>query len=371
MTKIKDIGEQGLLERLHRFCPPEMIGDDAAVLVTEPEQSLVVTTDVLVDGVHFSNVTTSPEDAGWRAATANLSDLAAMGASPLGIAVGLGLPGDLSVNWVEKLYQGMTECLQKYNTQIVGGDVVRSPVTTLAITAFGQVHPSRIIRRSAAVVGDAIIVTGVHGASHAGLELLLHPQRGQNLKDEEKTALIIAHQRPQPRLDVLPILEKILPSPCLMPNTSLREAAPTASLQDATRTCTERSRSTLSTSGICPMPIAGMDSSDGLADALIQICRASGVGAVLELRQICLPMAFNHWLTPEQALQYALYGGEDFELVLCLPQKSASALVKHLGEGAAIVGRITPGSTILLHDEQKKFPDQVLTLSQGFQHFKS
>ena len=332
--QVKDIGEQGLLERLQRFCPPEIIGDDAAVLVTALEQSLVVTTDVLVDGVHFSNLTTSPEDAGWRAAAANLSDLAAMGASPLGITVGLGLPGEVRVSWVERLYQGMTQCLQKYNTSIVGGDIVRSPVITLAITAFGQVNPSQIIRRSAAVVGDAIVVTGVHGASRAGLELLLHPGLGQNLNNEEKTALIRAHQRPQPRLDVLPILWKILASPC-------------------------------------PMPIAGMDSSDGLADAIIQICRASGVGAVLERRQISFPAAFDDWLTPEQALKYTLYGGEDFELVLCLPQEPALALVQHLGERAAIVGKITPGSTVLFHDEQKIFPDQVLSLSQGFQHFKS
>jgi thiamine-monophosphate kinase len=337
--QVKDIGEQGLLERLQRFCPPEIIGDDAAVLETASGQSLVVTTDVLVDGVHFSNITTSPEDAGWRAVAANLSDLAAMGASPLGITVGLGLPSKLKVSWVERLYQGMTECLQKYNTPIVGGDVVRSPVTTLAITAFGQVNPSQIIRRSAAVVGDAIVVTGVHGASQAGLELLLHPELGQNLKDAERTALIRAHQRPQPRLDVLPILWKIL-----TPNSQL---------------LTLNSR----------LPIAGMDSSDGLADAIIQICRASGVGAVLEHRQIPLPKTFNHWLTPEQALEYALYGGEDFELVLCLPQELASALVQHLGEGAAIAGRITAGSTVILHDEQQKFPDQVLSLSQGFQHF--
>ncbi|WP_375473119.1 thiamine-phosphate kinase [uncultured Nostoc sp.] len=328
--QVKDIGEQGLLERLQRFCPPEIIGDDAAVLETVPGQSLVVTTDVLVDGVHFSNLTTSPEDAGWRAAAANLSDLAAMGASPLGITVGLGLPGELKVSWVERLYQGMTECLQKYNTPIVGGDVVRSPITTLAITAFGQVNPSQIIRRSGAAIGDAIVVTGVHGASRAGLELLLHPELKENLNNEEKTALIRAHQRPQPRLDVLPILQKILP---------------------------------------CPMPIAGMDSSDGLADAIIQICRASSVGAVLERRQIPLPKTFNHWLTQEQALAYALYGGEDFELVLCLPQELASTLVQHLGEGAAIAGRITAGSTVILHDEQKKFPDQFLSLSQGFQHF--
>jgi thiamine-monophosphate kinase len=339
--QVKDIGEQGLLERLQRFCPPEIIGDDAAVLETALGKSLVVTTDVLVDGIHFSNLTTSPEDAGWRAAAANLSDLAAMGASPLGITVGLGLPGDLSVSWVESLYQGMTECLQKYNTPIVGGDVVRSPITTLAITAFGQVNPSQIIRRSAAVVGDAIVVTGIHGASRAGLELLLHPELGQDLNDVEKMALILAHQRPQPRLDVLPILQKILTpnSQLLTPNS--------------------------------PLPIAGMDSSDGLADAIIQICRASGVGAVLEYRQIPVPKTFNHWLTESQGLAYALYGGEDFELVLCLPQELASAFVQNIGEGAAIVGNITPGSTVLLHDEQKKFPDQVLTLSQGFQHFNS
>jgi thiamine-monophosphate kinase len=333
---VKDIGEQGLLARLQRFCPQDIIGDDAAVLVTAPEQSLVVTTDVLVDGVHFSNITTSPEDAGWRAAAANLSDLAAMGATPLGITVGLGLPGDVSVSWVERLYQGMTECLQKYNTPIVGGDIVRSPVTTLSITAFGQVHPSQIIRRSAAQVGDAIAITGMHGASRAGLELLLHPEIGQTLKDADKAALITAHQRPQPRLDVLPILWKILSS----------------------------------TSPPLPFPsIAGMDSSDGLADAVVQICRASNVGAMLEAKQIPLPAVFTHWLTPEQALHYALYGGEDFELVLCLPKDTASALVQQLGQDAAIIGTITSETNVLLHPQKAEIPHQVLNLSQGFQHF--
>ncbi len=329
---VQDLGEQGLLERVQRFCPAEIIGDDAAVLVTKPGQSLVVTTDMLIDGVHFSHVTTSPEDAGWRAAAANLSDLAAMGATPVGITVGLGLPGEVSVSWVERLYQGMTECLQKYHTPIVGGDIVRSPITTLAITAFGQVSPNKIIRRSAAVVGDAIVVTGVHGTAHAGLQLLLHSQLRQHLNDAEQTALIKAHQRPQPRLDVLPFLWEILSS-----QSSIL--------------------------------IAGMDSSDGLADAILQICRASKVGAVLEYRQIPLPGAFNHWLTQEQALKYALYGGEDFELVLCLPKELANTLVQQLGQHAAIVGTITAGSQVLLHDQHQKFPDQVLSLSQGFQHF--
>ncbi|HEY9615177.1 AIR synthase related protein, partial [Allocoleopsis sp.] len=141
---VRDIGEQGLLERLQRFCPRDIVGDDAAVLsFPESGQSLVVTTDVLVDGVHFSDRTTSPEDVGWRAAAANLSDLAAMGASPLGITVGLSIRSETSVSWVERVYQGLTGCLQEYDTEIVGGDVVRSPVISIAITAFGQASPSR------------------------------------------------------------------------------------------------------------------------------------------------------------------------------------------------------------------------------------
>ncbi|MDB9308015.1 thiamine-phosphate kinase [Aphanizomenon sp. CS-733/32] len=330
--RVRDIGEQGLLERLQRFCPPDIIGDDAAVLETLPNQSLIVTTDMLVDGVHFSDVTTSPEDAGWRAAAANLSDLAAMGATPIGITVGLGLPGDVTVNWVERLYQGMTECLSKYHVKIVGGDIVRSPITTLAITAFGQANPNFILRRAIAQVGDAIVITGIHGASRAGLELLLNPEIGNNLKTEVKAALITAHQRPNPRLDVIPILKEILTSLCLF-------------------------------------PISGMDSSDGLADAVLQICRASQVGAVIESSKIPLPSAFEEWLTPEKSLEYALYGGEDFELVLCLPPEPALALVQKLGTSAAIIGTITPGSKVILHQGTAEIPDQVLSLSQGFQHF--
>jgi thiamine-monophosphate kinase len=336
--QIRDIGEQGLLKRLQRYCPPEIIGDDGAVVPTEPGQSLVVTTDVLIDGVHFSEITTSAEDAGWRSAAANLSDLAAMGASPLGITVGLGLPGDVSVSWVEQLYHGMTQCLQQYSTSIVGGDIVRSPTTTIAICAFGQVSPLRVIRRNSAKVGDAIIVTGVHGAASAGLKLLLHPELGQNLSESDRATLIQAHQRPLPRLDVLPILWEIL------------ETHHDASLPSQIR-------------------IAGMDSSDGLADAVVQICRASGVGAIVERISIPLPTAFNQWLTKEQALEYALYGGEDFELVLCLPKELAYAFVQQMGNGAAVVGTITDESTVILHDPTQEYPDQDLQLGRGFQHF--
>lgn len=329
--KVRDIGEQGLLKRLQLFCPPEIVGDDAAVLTTHPDQSLVVTTDLLVDGVHFSERTTSPEDVGWRSAAANLSDLAAMGASPLGITVGLSIPEDVSVSWVERLYQGMVSCLQQYNTAIVGGDICRSSVITVAITAFGQVFPNRTIRRSAAQVGDAIVATGYHGASRAGLELLLQPELSQQLSKVERESLIQAHQRPKPRLDVLPILWEILDSQPLIST-------------------------------------AGMDSSDGLADAVVQICKLSGVGAQIERNWVPIPPALNQ-LMSSQALNWALYGGEDFELVLCLPPKPAHQLVEKLGEGSAVVGTITTGSEVWLVDSNGCYPKEQLSLSQGFQHF--
>ena len=332
--QVKEIGEQGLLKILQRFCPPDIIGDDGAVLPTAAEKSLVVTTDVLINCNHFSENTTSASDVGWRAAAANLSDLAAMGALPLGITVGLALPGETPVNWVENLYHGMTQCLQKYNTPIVGGDIVRSPVISVAITAFGEVSPLLTIRRNQAKVGDLIIVTGCHGSSRAGLELLLNPDLTTSLIPDDREALIKAHQRPKPRLDVLPILWEIIDSHSLV-------------------------------------EISGMDTSDGLADAILQVCDSSKVGAIIEATQIPLHKAMMSWLTKEQALEYALYGGEDFELLLCLPQKAASELVEKLGSDAAVIGIINPSDKVLMHHNNEKILDQVLEQSRGFQHFKT
>lgn len=335
---VRDLGEQGLLHRLQAFCPAGVVGDDAALLAISPGRSLVVTQDLLVDGVHFSTgmaanvVTTSPSDAGWRAAAANLSDLAAMGATPLGITVGLSLPPNTPVAWVEQLYDGITDCLRQHNAAIVGGDICRSPVLMVAIAAFGEVSPDLAIQRSTARPGDAILVTGVYGASRAGLELLLHPEKGEGLEAGDRAALIRVHQRPQPRFDVLPIIYTELEG-----------------------------------TGIAP---AGMDSSDGLADAIVQICRASGVGAQLERSQIPMPSVFKSWLSASQALQWALYGGEDFELVLCLPPHLAQNAVERL-LGAAIVGTVTESREVLLVDATGQHPAERLSLEQGFQHFHS
>jgi thiamine-monophosphate kinase len=319
---VAQIGEQGLLKRIFPFCATHLVGDDAAIIPRETSQDLVVTTDILVDGVHFSDRTTPPDSVGWRGATANLSDLAAMGANPLGITVGLGLPPTLPVAWVEGLYQGLTACLERYRTPIVGGDICRSPVITVSITALGQVLPQKAIYRHLAQVGDKIVITGWHGLAKAGLELLLGNVKG------DYPRLRQAHQYPLPRLDVLPLLEKIIPS----------------------------------------RAIAGMDSSDGLADAVVQICRASGVGAQIEQSLLPIYPDLTALTSPEQALEWVLFGGEDFELVLCLPPRAAKDLVQMLKAGAAIIGTITREKSVELIDYQGNSLG-VLSLEAGFQHF--
>jgi thiamine-monophosphate kinase len=337
---ISDLGEQGLLNLIQPYCLPNMIGDDGAILRPPMGCELVVTTDVLVDGVHFSDRTTSPFDVGWRSVAANLSDLAAMGATPLGITVGLSLPPSLPVVWLEQLYAGMQACLEKFGTGIVGGDLTRSSVITVAITALGAVKPDRVIARSTAQVGDSIVVTGDHGDAQGGLQLLLDPSLGQDLSgliDAEdlqvhRHKLITAHQRPQPRLDILPLLDR------------LRAA----------------------TSDI--FPISGMDSSDGLADAIEQICRSSGVGAILTRSSLPISPALTK-IFPATALSSALYGGEDFELVLCLPPAIALELVQLIGTGAAIVGTITRSPEIILVDDRGLLPPMQIDRQAGFQHF--
>lgn len=326
---VAELGEQQLLQRLYRFCEPSMVGDDAAVLTPRSGHHLVVTTDMLVDGIHFSDRTTSPADVGWRSAAANLSDIAAMGASPLGLTISLGLPGTLPVSWLDQFYQGVADCLNTYGTAIIGGDLSRSPVITVSMTALGEVLPHQQILRSTAQPGDAIVVTGVHGAARAGLELLLHSDWGQALSPTERIDLQQAHQRPQPRLDVIQALKDFTPVP----------------------------------------RVAGMDSSDGLADAVLQICRASKVGAEIQQANIPIPESFKNSqvLTSEQALEWALYGGEDFELVICLPLPSAQELLKRIDPTAMIIGYIVAedGVTLTNSNGEKNW----LEMKKGYQHF--
>lgn len=318
--RLRDIGEAGLLTILHRYCPAGIIGDDAALFMPPPGKELVITTDVLVEGVHFSSSPLSPvpcptmtaQDVGWRAVAVNYSDLAAMGAHPLGITVGLGLPPEMPVQWVEQVYAGMQELLDTYGGGIWGGDVVRSATTFISITAVGYIN-NLSIKRSAARAGDSLVITGYHGLSRAGLAVLTGEA------DRKIPEFISAHQRPRPRLDVLPVLQEL---------------------------------------GIDRM--AGMDSSDGLADAVGQICWASGVGAVLSSEIPIHPLLASHF--PRQAQEWVWYGGEDFELVLTLPPDQAQQLVEKLGHPAQIIGEITAG-------EQVWWRETLLPPVGGFQHF--
>ncbi len=293
--QVRELGEQGLLALFRPFCD-NRVGDDAALMgSTLPNHNLVVTTDMLVEGVHFSDRTTSPEDVGWRAAVANLSDLAAMGASPWGLVLAVGLNPHTPVSWIEGVYRGFSACLATYNTVLVGGDTVRADRNVISVTALGQVPSQQVIYRHTARPGDRIFITGPHGLSKAGLEILLHPSLAQHLTEAEILTLQRAHQRPKPRLDILPILWHQ----------------------------TDR--------------VAGMDSSDGLADALIQLCQASQVGC--EIEDLPIPGLVSK-VAGEKALDWVLYGGEDFELVLCLPDRAAQYLHHHL-PGSAIIGTIT------------------------------
>jgi thiamine-monophosphate kinase len=333
---VKDIGEQGLLKIFRQYCS-EVVGDDAAPMGgTLPDHQMVVTTDMLIDGVHFSDRTTSPEDVGWRAAAVNLSDLAAMGAKPWGLVMSVGLPPDTTIAWIEGVYRGFSECLKTYGTELVGGDTVRSPVRTLAVTAFGQVYKNHLIQRHTARVGDAIVMTGLHGLSKAGLELLLDQNLGKKLLAPIKICdRILAgqeliqeicryHQRPIPRFDAIAVLHKIL-----------KQQNP---LKD--------------------FVVSGMDSSDGLADAIAQICRASKVGAKIYWRSLPIHRAVRT-LAGEHALDWVLYGGEDFELILCMPMEVAEQFVHQLSS-AVIIGEIIKGDQI-----------DGLKMRSAFQHFSA
>jgi thiamine-monophosphate kinase len=306
METVGDLRESGLLKLIQPYCSV-VVGDDGAVLEPILDRP-IVTTDVLVDGVHFSDRTTPAHSVGWRSVAANLSDLAAMGASPIGITVGLALPPTTPTQWVEELYQGMKNCLDRFGGSILGGDLVRSPVRMVSITALGQT--AKPMLRSTAQAGDVLVVTGYHGASKAGLEHLLNP--GITPSAADPNPLVQAHQYPVPRVDVLRFL---------------------------------------------PDRIAGMDSSDGLADAVIQIACSSQLGA----RLWGLPMhpELRHY---DAAWEWTFYGGEDFELVLAMSPQAAPQFVQQV-PGSLVIGELTEDRAIVWADGRS------LGQAQSFQHF--
>ena len=322
---LAELGERELLRRLERFAPPGQLADDAALTPpTLAGRCGVVSSDVLVEGRHFSKATTPPESVGWRAVMANLSDLAAMGADRVvGVTVGLSCPGSLPWHWLESVYRGMARALDRHGGRLLGGDCVGSPMVSLAMTALGTVDQKHVIRRRGARAGDWLVCSGPHGLSGYGLSLMLHgvsPSPGSL-----PAQAVAAHRYPQARLDVPPRLWASRP-----PGT--------------------------------PWRVAGTDSSDGLAQALHLLCGEQGLGA--HVHRLPLPQALVDLPDGER---HCLWGGEDFELVLALEPGWAQALLGR-EPGFFHLGTVTADNHLLLKDVQdgrlRPFPPGKL-----FDHF--
>ncbi|MEX1047248.1 MAG: thiamine-phosphate kinase [Actinomycetota bacterium] len=272
------------------------IGDDAAVVETGPGR-LVLTTDILVEGVHFARREVSATDLGHKAITVNLSDIAAMAASPRFATVSLALSDDVELPWVVELYGGMRDACSEHAVSIVGGDLSAAGQIAISVTVAGEVAEGREIRRAGAIPGERIVVTGALGAAAGGLRLSrAHPSKTGGLVGTDWGRELLRAQ-----------------------------ARPTARIGEA---------QTLARAGATAM----IDVSDGFARDLWRLCAESGVGARIELAK--LPV--SEWLAPlaeelgEDPVDLALHGGEDYELIATLDEKGVERAAAELRERFAV-----------------------------------
>ena len=349
---LAELGEWELIRRLGAFAPPGQFNDDAALIPVAgggvmpgacgagSTDALVINTDVLVEGVHFSAATTGPADVGWRAAMANLSDLAAMGcAEVVGITVGLVAPPSTPWPWVEGVYGGLAEALATCGGVILGGDCSSGQDRLLAITALGRLAPGPgegaggapgPIRRGDGRPGDWLVSSGIHGLSRLGLALLQEPKGSlvASLAPTLRTRAIQAHQRPRARFDAVRALIASRPA----------------------RT---------------PWRVGGCDSSDGLVAAVGAIAATSGCGARLERASLPLDAGMA---TLAEAEGWCLAGGEDFELVLALEPAWARALVAAL-PGSGVIGALVAGPAGELRWASPKGEGDRIE-PRGYSHFR-
>ncbi len=247
----------------------------------------VITTDALIENVHFARDTMSMFDAGWRAMASNLSDLAAMGARPLLATVALGWPVAYAHGDAIELYRGMLDVASRHGCVVAGGDLTRADAIVVAITAVGEVRPSNVKGRSGARPGDVVAVTGALGASRAGL----HLARKQTAMSGKLAApALSAHRRPEPRV---------------------REGMWLAASAHVH---------------------AMMDISDGLSTDLSRMCVRSHCGAVLEDVPVHESAAAVARLQSEDPQAYALAGGEDFELLAAVAPRAFQHLRRKFAE---------------------------------------
>jgi thiamine-monophosphate kinase len=282
---------------------------------------VLATTDAMVEGVHFTRGTPWWE-LGWKALAVNLSDLAAMGGMPGYALVNLSLPGVTEVDDVAQLYRGMAGLANQHKVAIVGGNITSAPVVMIAITVIGRGLKEGLLRRSAAVPGDRIAVTGYLGSSAAGLKMLTG-----NLKLAPETAASLkkAHLQPQPRI----------PEGQVLVRRGVR---------------------------------AAIDISDGLIADLGHICEASKVGATLRVNAVPIHPLMKEAFGKD-ALRMALAGGEDYELLFTASERIIDDVKASLGTGCTVtmIGEITGGAGVVLLGEDGK-PYHID--NQGWDHFQ-
>lgn len=289
------------------------IGDDAAVWKPSGHAESVITTDALVEDVHFLRDGMSATDIGWRALASNLSDLAAMGARPVLATIAVGVPRGLQDDWILDCYRGMADLARKSAIAIAGGDTVRAPSLLISITAIGEVRPSHRKTRAGVRPGDVFAVTAPLGASRAGIEILL--DRPDLAGDKRFASALAAYRRPHARI---------------------REGI--------------RFGASVSVHAL-------MDISDGLSTDLRRMCAASNVGAEIDARSIPVaPVAQNlAACVGSDPLSYALGGGEDFELLVAIAPRAFPMLAvrykRTFGRTLSRIGVATKTGSVVLSDE--------------------
>ncbi len=296
------------------------IGDDCALLTVAEKQLLAISTDTLVSGIHFLP-DIDPRDLGYKALAVNLSDLAAMGADPTWLTLAITLP-EVDESWLEAFSDSLFEQLDYYDMQLIGGDTTRGPLS-MTLGIHGLVPVGRALKRSGARPGDWIYVTGTPGDSAAGLAIL---QDRLTVEDPTQAAYLKKrHLRPTPRI---------------LHGQALRDLASSA-----------------------------IDLSDGLISDLGHILKASECGARVDLDALPYSEAVKANVDAEHALQWALSGGEDYELCFTVPELNRGALdvaIGNLGIPFTCIGQIGPESEGLQLLQNGK----PVTLNlKGYDHF--
>lgn len=296
------------------------IGDDCALLNVPEKQTLAISVDTLVAGNHFLP-DIDPADLAWKAMASNLSDLAAMGADPAWLTLALTLP-EADEAWLQAFSDSLFEQISYYDMQLIGGDTTRGPLS-MTIGIHGYVPTGRAMKRSGAKPGDWIYVTGTPGDSAAGLAIL---QNRLTVSDSDDAAYLMKrHLRPTARV---------------LQGQALRNLASSA-----------------------------IDLSDGLISDLGHILKASGFGARIDLDAMPLSAAMRRHVEPDQALRWALSGGEDYELCFTVPELNRGALdvaIGQLGAPFTCIGQMGADGEGLYFTREGK----AVTLDwKGYDHF--